>query len=241
MKKTDKRSMWDEFSLIIRGYAIMVKILGKLPFVLDAFSNMFVVVSSYVSVYFAAQIVNGLVAGKDKESLWRLVAITIGINLVCMSVRAVTARISNARKAEVWTRVQWIFADKAMRFDLQTAESNTVKALYNQIKQAQNWGGWGLMKLYNYYNNILSHVLTIICSASLCVSLFTLKVPQSSASMQILNSPLFVVLFLVFIAVMTWAIPKCNVKSSQAWQRAAEGKMQLINRVAMFLGVVYCL
>lgn len=235
MKPTKpKRRFRDELALILRGYKTLTKALGKAPYILTAAATVFGTGATYLTVYFGAQIVNELAAGAPWQRMLTLVLLTLGVDLLAGVLKTALQKAANARRAESWQRIQFLFSEKALSFDFTDAESAAVKDLYAGIDASQNWAGWGLQRLDEIYNRWVTSVVRIVCSVSLTVSLFTSKV--AAEELRFLDHPLFLLLVVAALLVSTCGIPRLFNRAERMNNDLLAGNMEFYNKSAGYWG-----
>lgn len=158
----------------------------------------------YVGIYLSALLVDELAGGRNVERITVLVIAvvvsTLGLSLFSESIKH-WQWYENAALHQHGTRV---FVDKMLDMDFVDMDNQKTHDLYSQIRQNQNWGNWGLMKLPWYFETALQAVISICGAVALTVGLFLKKVSAEKSDMAVLDSPLFIagVLVLMIVAML---------------------------------------
>ena len=107
--------------------------------------------------------------------------------------------------------------------------------LYNTIEQNRNGGGWGLNQVYGHIEAILSAILTLLGGIALTVSLFTSRVPDSSGGFTVLNNPLFILLIIAVMLIITYIAPLFSNKAGSYYALNSDSH-NFANRLFGFFG-----
>lgn len=193
-------------------------------------------ISPYVAVFFSARIINELAGARRAEELTKLTVAAV----VCMGVMTLLTGLllhwENAAKGKYSYRVNRIFADKMLSMDFADVDDPKTHDLRAQIKQSENWSGWGLKQLYYCWGNFVEGCAGIVGAVALTVSLFTMGVPAGSG-LAFLNHPAFAALLIGLVAAATTLGPICSNKSEDCWAACAE-EARFGNRVFGAFGFV---
>ena len=142
----------------------------------------------YLPLYFTARLVNAIAGGGDAEEVWTMVAALLLSTAAVGVVRAVAENWFSSVSSRQWPAWNRILFDKLLSMDFCDVDDPKTQALLTQIKENNNWAGWGLQQLPQYFGETVGAVLRILGAAALSVSLFTLPVwPDSPLAW--LNSP----------------------------------------------------
>ena len=178
-------------------------------------------ISPYVGVFFSARIINELAGLRRAEELARLAVAAV----VCMGfmtlLTGLLLRWEKSAEGKYIYRKYHLFADKMLSMDFADVDNSKTHDLLSQIRQSENWAGWGLKQLYYCWGNFVEGCAGIVGAVALTVSLFTLEVPAES-SLSFLNHPAFVALLMGLVAAATALGPICRNKSEDAWAACAE-------------------
>ena len=143
----------------------------------------------YLPLYFTAQLVNAIAGGGDGTQVWRMLAALL---VSTAAVGVITAAANNwfwtVNESKQWPAWNRIFFDKLLSMDFCDVDDPKTLALLTQIRQNNNWSGWGLNRLPAAFGEMVGAAVRIAGAAALSVSLFTLPVGPDSP-LTWLNSP----------------------------------------------------
>lgn len=171
-----------------RGFAIWWK------YCPEALTTRFVVrgaeaLAPYLPLYFTAQLVNAIAGGGDGTQVWRMLAALL---VSTAAVGVITAAANNwfwtVNESKQWPAWNRIFFDKLLSMDFCDVDDPKTLALLTQIRQNNNWSGWGLNRLPAAFGEMAGAAFRIAGAVALSVSLFTLPVGPGSP-LTWLNSP----------------------------------------------------
>ena len=127
----------------------------------------------YVPIAFSAQLVDALYEGKSVEILAFYVFLTVGIVFILKLLDTyLSARMSVSMDA-LYRNEEWRYSEKAMQMAYESIEDRDVEVLCARIKM-ESQTGYNLWHLYTGLENTIHHVMKIILSLSLFLSLFFL-------------------------------------------------------------------
>ena len=189
----------------------------------------------YVGIYLSAALLEELSTSQNPERIKTLVlAILISAVLIGLGTNLLGFwhnRIIMAR----WYRIEHIFSSKMLDMDYISATDTYTKDLLDSIYESQNSGGWGFPRVMWKYFEFWGALLTIIGGAALTFSLFTTKVSEEMSQFAFLNNPLFSVLIIFAILVVTFVTPMISNKAGSYWGKHMELR-NLSIRLAAFFG-----
>lgn len=235
MKNEGKMTFREAFSLNFRAFKLLRQ---KRPGLFESiFCNAVVTaVIPYIGIYFSARILNELGGERRPEVLWEWVLLTVVVTALAGLLKAAAARWQNSREGANYFIRTDIYNDKMLRMDFCVLDEQHTHDLYSQIKQNDNWSGWGFWRVRVNFERIVNAIITILSGLALSVTLFTLPVPAGS-QYAFLNSPLFILAFLAIMAVVIFLAPLCITKADSYWVKAADGAT-FGNRFFSFFGFI---
>lgn len=189
----------------------------------------------YLSIYLSAQIINELAGARDLERLTQLVVVTLASTSVLGLLKAVLERWKNSEHATRHYRQEKVFADKLLAMDFCSVDDPHTHDLRSQIRQNSSWGGWGLGKLNDYTEALVVALAKIIGAATLSISLFTRRVPDSAGALSQLNHPIFIVLMVAIMFAVTFLAPVISNHANRYWTRSSDDA-RVSNRRFSFYG-----
>lgn len=189
----------------------------------------------FVNIHLSALIINELATGKDIDHLYNLVLLTISTALILGLITALLNKWKETQTSGLWFKVEQIYADKLLDMDYIDIDETKTYELISTIRENQNGGGWGLFRVIDNYEDLLSAIFTMIGGISLTISLFSSRVPESAGVYTILNNPLLITVLIVVMLFVTYAAPALANKAGSYWALYANSH-NLGNRLFRFFG-----
>lgn len=190
----------------------------------------------YLSIYFTAGLIDEIAGDRDMR---RLILLTGAVLLTASLSALLGAALGHWKKgvhAADYILDDRLLANKYMSMDYCDVDNARIRELYSQIKQERNWAGWGELRIHEQFEEFLTAFVRTVGAVVLSVTLFTATVPEKSG-LSVLNHPLFVLLFLVLMLLLTFLAPVCNNKADAYWANYNE-EATLGNRLFGFLGFI---
>ena len=191
----------------------------------------------YATVFFSAQILKELTLLRRADVLWKWVAagvLSTGTLAIC---KALLSQRFDTLYDDVWGRKELLFCKKMFSLDFADMDKQETHDLRAQIQQAENWSGYGLARVPDYFEQSIRCVIGMISGITLTVSLFTTPVPESAGYLTVLNHPVFVFLFAFVIILISLLAGKIYSKVAEIWSSAAE-EATFGNRLFGFFGFI---
>lgn len=237
MKKrsSDKISIKETLHLSMKMYRLLWKA-HPMVFITTAICTVVGSATPYVDIWLSAQLISELAGSRDVQ---RLVGLVFAILLFTVLSRILTTmilgRIRNCVHANRRRQQQNIYSDKLLNMDFCDVDDQRTHDLFSQIRQNQNWSGWGLPNMLGYLETFLSSFTGLVSAVVLTVGLFTQSVPDDAGALTILNNPLVLVLLIAVLLGVTFLSPMLGNKAQMYWNRM-DGRMQFVNRLYTFFG-----
>lgn len=232
--KEEKITLREALTLHSRAFRLLNKRCPNL-FLSSLLSSAADSVTPYVGIYLSAQIINELAGARRPDLLWRLVLTALISSSLLALLNAGLSRWKNSRRAIFWHSQNKIYTDKMLDMDFCVLDEQHTHDLRSQIFQNQQWSGWGLWRIADYFDTIVHAVISIASAAALTVSLFTSVVPVGSGRLTMLNHPLFTAAFIVLLLLVTLMMPVCSNKANGYWAKYSDEAKQG-NRYFGFFG-----
>lgn len=216
MKNEEKKiTLKETFTLNYRAFVLIGK---RCPGVWLSIllSSVTISATPYVGIWISARLLNELAGAKDPGTLWNLVLAALISGAVLALLNGILGRFKNYYGEPYWDQVQKIYRDKMLDMDFQSMDDQQTHELFSQISQHQQWVGWGLLKIRNYYETLVRSLIGIAGASTLTVSLFTLPVPSSGGKLVLLNHPLVVLGVIMLLVLITTLSPVCHAKADEA-------------------------
>lgn len=210
MEKQPKISFAEAFTLNRRAAKLLW---DKRPgcFISIFLTNALRAIAPYLTIWLSARIIAELAGGRDPQILFRWVVITlVSEALIALAVGLLT-RWTNVEKQSLRPIGDHIYAEKMMDLEYADVDRQEVYDLYSQIRQYDNWNGWGILAVRDIFEYAVNAVFQVLGGAVLSVSLFTRMLPADS-SLALLNSPLSALLILALMLLIVAASSFCNHK-----------------------------
>ena len=191
----------------------------------------------YATVFFSAQILKELTLLRRADVLWKWVVggvASTGLLAIC---KALLSQRFDTLYDDVWGRKELLFCKKMFSLDFADMDKQETHDLRAQIQQAENWSGYGLARVPDYFEQSIRCVIGVISGIALTVSLFTTPVPESAGYLTVLNHPVFVFLFAFVIILISLLAGKIYSKVAEIWSSAAE-EATFGNRMFGFFGFI---
>src|SRR5690554_22541 len=212
MKKCKKTMTWKKsFKTNIRAFGLLYKFYPQMVIS----SLLFVTWNSltpYVGIYLSARIIDELAGSRNPEFLKYLVLITLITRCIIALVSAFLTKWRDTQNAGLFFKFEQIFSKKLFDMDFINIDDTKTHELLSQIRQNAYGGGWGFYRVIRNYESLISSFLTLFGGIVLTVSLFTTKVPESSALHNILNNPLFIISIIFVMVIVTFVAPTISNK-----------------------------
>lgn len=192
-------------------------------------------VSPYVGIWISARILNELAGARDPGRLQSLVLLALISGALLALGNALLNRWKSYCQAPYWYQVNKLYRDKLLKMDFQALDDQKTFELYSQIKQLDQWAGWGLIRIRPCFETLIRCLAGIVSAAALTVSLFTLQVPSSAGSLTLLNHPLAVLAVAVLLAAVTFLSPVCHTRAGQI-EAKQDSQTLMENRAFGFYG-----
>lgn len=171
-------------------------------------------VSVYVTIYLAALVINELSGLCRKDQLIKLVILTLAISGSLTLLIGLLKHCSDYFGEKLERCLMCISTDKLFSMDYQDIDNVKTHDLLSQIKQSQNWAGWGIYKFYfDVWGQMLEAISGILSATALTISLFSLKVNPNS-QLSFLNRTEFIILVILALLMTTIIGAYCKNKAT---------------------------
>ena len=234
-KKTNKVTLRETWQIHWRAYKDIRHYCPGV-FAVTAMHSIVKALTPYVTVFFSARIIDELAGLRRAEELARLVVIALVAIGMMTLLTGLLLHWKNYIYEKYYYRKNHMFADKMLSLDFADVDNQKTHELRSQIKQNENWGGWGIYQLYYRWADFVEGCTGIVGAVFLTVSLFTCKVSTGSA-LAFLNHPVFVVFLIALVAAATILGPIFKNKTEECWASLAEDA-RLGNRIFGAFGFI---
>lgn len=232
----EKVSMRHVAAVHLRGMKELHKIAPKFFPILTLYCVV-KAVSPYVTVFFSASILRELALLRREKILWQWVIAGVLCTGTAAIATAFLGRQYSAAVKDLVGRKEIIFTQKMFSMDFSEMDKQETHDLREQIRRNENWSGWGLMKIVEVYESVMSSIVGIISGIALTVSLFTSPVPDSAGGLAILNHPVFILILAFLMVAITILAGRFSAWAMKCWSECAESAA-LGNRMFSHFGFI---
>lgn len=184
----------------------------------------------YTTIYLSAQFINELASFRRVDKLVYWITLILAVNTGMKLLEAILKHWKQQQKDLFYTHKRTIFTDKMLHMDFADADKRETYDTYTQIRQSENWWGWGLGYIPALFDWFTEAIFGMFGAITLTVSLFTLQVPKSSGNLTILNHPSFLIGLLLLMAFLTYLSPCLQNKATSTFAKLSDD-MLLGNRL----------
>ena len=229
-----KKILSHTFSLHLRGVKELHKISPKL-FPIMVLHAVIAGLIPYVTVFFSARILKELAASTSEKILWNWVfACVLSLGIFAVLEAWLNQRFTTLFD-DMWGRKEILFCRKAFSLDFADIDKQQTHDLRNQIRQNEQWSGWGITRIPVFLKEFIQSIIGIAGGIALSVSLFTSRVPETMGVLTILNHPIFILLFAAAMILISLLAGKFYATSVRSLNKVAENAT-FGNRLFGFFG-----
>ena len=150
MAQQPKMSFTESFQLCLRaGKMLWEK--NRNYFISTFLSTALKAVAPYVTVWLSVRIIAELAGGRDAGVLTRWVVITLAVEALLALAAGLTLRWKNVESLALRPAGNHIYAEKMLDLEYPDVDRQAVYDLYSQIRQRDNWTGWGILYIRTIY------------------------------------------------------------------------------------------
>ncbi len=194
-------------------------------------------VTPFAGIWLSALIIDELTGSRDGGRLKFLALVALASAAAIGLISAVLTKWSNTHNTSPWHKFEKIYSEKLLKMDFADIDSTKTHELLSAIRQNQDSGGWGLIRMERVYKNLASSVSTLLGGVALTVTLFTSRVPESAGAYTILNHPLFILLVAAVMLAVTYIAPVLANKAGSYWALHIE-EHKMGNRLFGFFALI---
>ena len=171
----------------------------------------------YVTVYFSARILEELALLRREDVLWNWVIAGLFWIGIFTILNAILKQHEETLLDDLWGRKDMLFSQKLFDMDFADIDKQETHDLRAQVKQAENWSGWGLMRAPMYYVKTLKNAIGIVSGMILTIGLFTAKVPDAAGDLVVLNHPVFIFILFAIMLLINFVAGSLAAKAAAYW------------------------
>lgn len=184
---------WSQFKedvgLTIRGYRLLIRQgMGPLLAYRGAASAV-KAVPPLVNLYFSGLLLNELAGPREPQRLIWLAALAAVSNLLLTLLGSLLQRRMDARNAMSYHSISMVYTKKLLSMDYEDVEDTRVHEHLEQMRELQNWQGWGLGKLCFAIEEYPQSLVGVMGSAALAFGLFAAPAQKAEGLAGVLASP----------------------------------------------------
>lgn len=176
-------------------------------FISAALHSVIAALSPYLTLYFSARLLDELAGGRRPEKLAEWVLILLLAGAFVYLLKALVFRWKEALSSTLYYRGEERISRKMLSMDFEAADDASTYDLLSQIRQRENWTGWGMNRVYWHFETFVQELFRMLGAAALTVSLFLLPVSKEAGWLTVLNSPLCILLLALVMAGVTVLSP----------------------------------
>lgn len=232
-KKVDKMSLKFVMKLSLRGYRIWW---GKYPMMLlsSMIASISAALTPYVSIYLTARIINEIAGNRDAGTLRLLVWLSLISTALLGILNAGLSKWKTYERKALWYKRDKFYTDKLLSMDFNSVDNAATNTLRGKITQSDTWPSWGLGGLLGDFDLLVESLLTILGAVALSCSIFVYKVPESAGKLTVLNNPIFILVLVVAMLLVTSAVPMLINKGNSYWANYS-GDITMFEKYRIFI------
>ena len=184
----------------------------------------------FVTVWFAAQILNELSARQGIRKTAIYVVSMILIHFICSVAKNSIDRICSEKETQMWKWFGKIFSDKQMSLDFEDLENAEIQRQKQEAEENLYMFGNGLGQLVWGTSGLVKASVNILASLAMAGSLFLSKSGNS-----VIDNPIWMMAVLLCILLGGLGNSKATVKENQIFLKWCQNTVWF-NRTFMFFG-----
>lgn len=156
-------------------------------------------IAPFIPIWFSARLLDELAGERRVDVIWMWVILTVGITGLIKLIQFCLERFAHSRSEMSELKRETLFMNKFYKMDFQDMDKQSVHDLRTQIRQDENWTGWGLEYVTWFFSAFIKSLVGIVSALVLIAGLFTAQIPDSADRFVYLGSPLFAILLLAIL------------------------------------------
>ena len=187
-------------------------------------------IQPFVSIWFTAQIVNGISAQRKLRTILLYVLGAVLINFICALLKSVIDHVCSEKESQMWSWFGKIFSDKQMSLDFVDLENAAVQHQRQEAEENLYMFGNGLAQLFWGISALVRTLVYIVLSLVMTVTLFI-----SESGNRFIDHPVWILIVLVCIVIGGLSKSKATVSENDVFMEYCKNTVWF-NRVFMFFG-----
>lgn len=188
-----------------------------------------------VPIYLTARLVNELAGNQNLDQIRFWTVLLILITFIINLIGAIISRWQQAEESLMSQQLNRLYSDKFLSMDFESVDAASTQHLRSQIRQNDDWSGWGMQTGIVIMKRGMQAIFTIIGSLALSLQLFLTPVPEGKGILQLLNTWWLGMLFIIIVVGLTILSPLLQNSGDRYWAKSSEGA-KMGNRLFSFFG-----
>ena len=198
-------------------------------------SSIWSAITPYVGIYLSALIIEELASSRNVNRLKFLVLLTVISGSIIAFISALLKKWHSTQTSSLYFKFEKFYTEKLFDMDFVSLDDIKTHELLSTIRQNENGGGWGLYRVVNNYQSLISSIFTLLGGVVLTFTLFATKVPETSGDFVFLNHPLFIIGVIALMIAITLLAPYFSYKGESYFAKYSN-LHNLGNRMFGFFG-----
>ncbi len=189
MKKEPETVTWRQtWQIFLRSVRLLERYTPRV-FLSMGINSVVSAVTPYAAVIFSARIIDELAGARRADVLWRWVVIAVAVTGALTLLQHLTKCWKNARKQTHYYHYSSIYKDKLLHMDFAELEKQETADRLAQIRQNENWAGYGLINVPHFFETLVQAAVGMISAVALCAGLFLTPAPAVTGPLALLDGP----------------------------------------------------
>lgn len=227
----DKKYAWKNN---LRSLKLWWTISPKL-LIVELLSTFMEALKPLVPIYLTARLVNELAGNQNLDQIRFWTVLLILITFIINLIGAIISRWQQAEESLMSQQLNRLYSDKFLSMDFESVDAASTQHLRSQIRQNDNWSGWGMRTSIAIMKKGMKAIFIMIGSLALSLQLFLTPVPEGEGILQLLNTWWLGMLFIIIVVGLTILSPLLQNRGDRYWAKSSEGA-KMGNRLFSFFG-----
>lgn len=167
----------------------------------------------FVAIYYSRKIINSLIAGEGKETVFKYVLLTIGLTLFLSILKSIFDNGDEYYRAKLYKKLEMAKNQKVINLDYEFIEKEDTQNMVQNIKMLEQNGNNSFSDLMYSTYIFAQGTITIILSIIMSWDVFVADIPNSKISGIGINV-IFISLLTVINIASFLSLAKANTKVS---------------------------
>ncbi|MCC8150772.1 MAG: ABC transporter ATP-binding protein/permease [Lachnospiraceae bacterium] len=218
----------------VRAWRIWWKLCPSV-FLSSALTSVFEAVAPLATIYLSARLISELAGNQDPQMLLQWVLLILITQAALQLLKGLCSRWKEYALDVAYRMDDQILMEKMTSLDYADIDREYIYDLFSQIKQNENYSGFGIQMAFHIFeHDFVLGLVQIIGGTALSVTMFLRKVPADS-SLAFLNSPFTAIAVLAALLVIAVLSPFLYSKGQQYFSDYTP-KARFGNRLFGFFG-----